>query len=101
MLQRLIIRNYAIIDELDIRFSGGLNIITGETGAGKSILLGALGLILGERADPGVLFQKDTKCIIEGVFAVPQREVLQQFFSEQELDYEAQTIIRREISAAG
>ncbi|MCW3463374.1 DNA repair protein RecN [Chitinophaga nivalis] len=100
MLQRLTIKNYAIIEHLDVDFSGNLNVITGETGAGKSILLGALSLILGERADPGVLFDKTGKCIIEGLFKVKKSQVAA-FFQEHELDLEDQLIIRREISAAG
>ncbi|WP_160711563.1 DNA repair protein RecN [Chitinophaga solisilvae] len=100
MLQRLIIKNYAIIDHLEVDFSGNLNVITGETGAGKSILLGALSLILGERADPGVLFDKTGKCVIEGVFKVKKSQVAV-FFQQHELDLEDLLIIRREISAAG
>jgi len=100
MLQRLIIQNYAIIDKLEVDFSGHLNIITGETGAGKSILLGALSLILGERADPASLFDKDRKCIVEGIFKVKKQQV-QAFFEANELDLEDQVIIRREISPAG
>ena len=68
MLQKLSINNYAIIDRLEIDFSAKLNIITGETGAGKSIIVGALGLILGERADSTVLVNKEKKCIVEGLF---------------------------------
>lgn len=100
MLYRLIIQNYAIIDHLEIDFAGNLNVITGETGAGKSILLGALSLILGERADPGVLFDKSRKCVIEGIFKVKKKQV-QAFFEEHELDLDEQVILRREISAAG
>ncbi|RAJ83072.1 DNA repair protein RecN (Recombination protein N) [Chitinophaga dinghuensis] len=100
MLQRLIIKNYAIIDHLEVDFSGNLNVITGETGAGKSILLGALSLILGERADPGVLFNKEDKCVVEGIFQVKNNQVAS-FLHEHELDVEDQLIIRREISAAG
>ncbi|UYQ93586.1 DNA repair protein RecN [Chitinophaga horti] len=100
MLHRLIVQNYAIIENLEIDFSGNLNVITGETGAGKSILLGALSLILGERADPGVLFDKNNKCVIEGIFKVKKSQV-QHFFDQYELDMEDQLIIRREISAAG
>ncbi|PSL50213.1 DNA replication and repair protein RecN [Chitinophaga niastensis] len=100
MLQRLTIKNYAIIEHLEVDFSGNLNVITGETGAGKSILLGALSLILGERADPGVLFDKTGKCIIEGLFKVKRSQVAA-FFQQHELDLEDQLIIRREISAAG
>ncbi|RFS25124.1 DNA repair protein RecN [Chitinophaga silvatica] len=100
MLQRLTIRNYAIIDYLEVDFSQNLNVITGETGAGKSILLGALSLILGDRADPGVLFDKTGKCIIEGFFKVKKAQVLS-FFEKHELDLEELLIIRREISASG
>jgi DNA repair protein RecN (Recombination protein N) len=74
MLQRLLIQNYAIIDEIQIKFSPGLNIITGETGAGKSILVGALNLILGERADTGVLMNKEKKCIVEGIFSIDTKD---------------------------
>jgi len=100
MLQKLTIKNYAIIDHLEVDFSGNLNVITGETGAGKSIVLGALSLILGERADPGMLLDKGSKCVIEGVFKVKKSQVAA-FFQEHELDMEDQLIIRREISAAG
>lgn len=100
MLYRLVIQNYAIIDNLEIDFSGNLNVITGETGAGKSILLGALSLILGERADPSVLFDKTRKCVIEGMFKVKTPQV-QAFFEAHELDIEDQVILRREISSAG
>jgi DNA repair protein RecN (Recombination protein N) len=100
MLQKLTIRNYAIIDHLEVDFSGNLNVITGETGAGKSILLGALSLILGERADPGVLHDKQVKCVIEGAFKVKTAQVTA-FFQQHELDLEDQLIIRREISTAG
>ncbi|PUZ27394.1 DNA replication and repair protein RecN [Chitinophaga costaii] len=100
MLQRLTIQNYAIIENLEVDFSGHFNVITGETGAGKSILLGALSLILGERADPGVLFDKQHKCVIEGTFLVKAEQVAE-FFIKHELDQEPQLIIRREISAAG
>lgn len=100
MLQKLIIRNYAIIDHLEVDFSGNLNVITGETGAGKSIILGALSLILGDRADPGVLFDKQSKCVIEGFFKV-KKSLVAAFFQEHELDLEDQVLIRREISAAG
>jgi DNA repair protein RecN (Recombination protein N) len=100
MIRRLFIRNYAIIDELDIRFSDGLTIITGETGAGKSILLGALGLIMGKRADTKVLYHTDRKCVIEGFFEVEKYE-LKRFFEEQELDYDHEVVIRRELSPSG
>ncbi len=99
MLKRLLIRNYAIIEKVDIHFSEGLNIITGETGAGKSILLGALGLIMGKRADTKTLFDKDRKCIIEGVFQLPKG--FESFFESNDMDYEKETIIRREITPSG
>ncbi|MGN6511367.1 MAG: DNA repair protein RecN, partial [Chitinophaga sp.] len=100
MLYRLVIQNYAIIDSLEVDFSRNLNVITGETGAGKSILLGALSLILGERADPAVLFDKTRKCVIEGMFKIKPQQV-QAFFETHELDMEDSLIIRREISSAG
>ena len=100
MLQQLQIHNYAIIDSLEINFSGNLNIITGETGAGKSILMGALNLILGERADTSVLLDKEKKCIIEGVFKSNYSEV-KNFLVKNDLDSEQEMLIRREISANG
>ena len=80
MLKKLSIRNYILIDELDIDFNKGLTIITGETGAGKSILLGALSLILGQRADAGALLNKKNKCIIEGTFDISDYELKDFFF---------------------
>jgi DNA repair protein RecN (Recombination protein N) len=100
MLKHLQIRNYALIDRLEIHPTHGLNIITGETGAGKSILLGAVGLLLGNRADTTVLFDFNQKCIIEGTFDIREYQ-LQALFKNEELDYEEDTIIRREISPAG
>lgn len=100
MLTHLTIRNFALIEELSISFSNGFSIITGETGAGKSILLGALGLILGKRADLSSLKNKDEKCVIEGVFMISKYQ-LKLFFDENDLDYEEQTIIRREILPSG
>lgn len=100
MLRHLHIQNYALINELDIRFDSGLTIISGETGAGKSILLGALALILGQRADTQVLLDKTVKCIIEGTFDVKEYQ-LHDFFSENNLDYENSTSLRREINVAG
>lgn len=100
MLKELRISNYAIINEAEIVFSEGMNIITGETGAGKSILLGALSLILGERADSKVLFNKDKKCVVEGVFDIGNYK-LKDFFESNEIDYETETIIRRELSDNG
>jgi DNA repair protein RecN (Recombination protein N) len=101
MLQKLRILNYAIIDELTISFSEKLNIITGETGAGKSILMGALDLVLGKRADTAVLKNKEKKCIVEAFFAIKKNEAVQQFFTENDLDIEEEILIRREIAANG
>jgi len=101
MLQKLHIRNYAIINELEISFSNNLNIITGETGAGKSILMGALNLILGERADSSVLQDKEKKCIVEAVFATSGNMAVQQFVKEQELDGGEEIFVRREIAVNG
>jgi len=100
VLKSLSIKNYALIDSLNIGFSGDLNILTGETGAGKSILLGAIGLIIGQRADLSVLRDKSQKCTAEGVFEI-RNYGLQSFFSDNELDYEEITILRREITPLG
>ncbi|HZL09608.1 MAG TPA: DNA repair protein RecN [Prolixibacteraceae bacterium] len=100
MLKSLSIKNYALIDSLDIDFSGGLNILTGETGAGKSILLGAIGMIIGQRADSSVLRDKSEKCTSEGIFDI-RNYGMQSFFDENELDYEDVTILRREITPQG
>lgn len=100
MIQRLHIRNYAIIEELQLEFAEGLSIITGETGAGKSIVLGALSLILGGRADTKTLFDKSQKCIIEGRFDVETYR-LEAFFEDNDLDYDHELIIRREITPSG
>ena len=101
MLERLFIQNYAIIAQLDISFSKGLVIITGETGAGKSILMGALGLALGERADSSQLRDKDKKTVIEAVFKTTQTASIVQFFSEVEIEAEEEIILRREIQSSG
>lgn len=100
MLTSLSINNFALIDKLGIDFSDGFSIITGETGAGKSILLGALGLVLGKRADLTSLKNKDEKCIIEAHFKISNYN-LHSFFEANNLDYEAETIIRREILPSG
>ena len=100
MLQKLTISNYALIDNLEISFGRGLNILTGETGAGKSIILGALSLILGQRAESRYFFNQQKKCVIEGSFKIDSFH-LKQFFLDNDLDYEAETVLRREISADG
>ncbi len=100
MLKSLLIRNYALIEELEMDFGPGLTIISGETGAGKSILLGAVDLITGKRADTSVLMDKEKKCIVEAVFDI-SRYRLQDFFSGHDLDYEPLTTLRREMSPAG
>ncbi|NHN24597.1 DNA repair protein RecN [Flavobacterium jejuense] len=100
MLLSLSIKNYALIESLEIDFSNQFSIITGETGAGKSILLGALGLVLGNRADLTALKDKSQKCVIEAIFSLSNYN-LEDFFSKNDLDYEKQTIIRREILPSG
>lgn len=100
MLSRLLIKNYALIDNLDISFDKGLNIITGETGAGKSILMGALGLVLGNRAEGKQFFNEEKKCVIEGYFSISSYD-LKGFFEENDLEYDDETIIRRELSVDG
>lgn len=100
MLNRLSIKNYALINEIDISFSNGLTIITGETGAGKSIILGALSLILGQRSESKYFFNQEKKCIIEGYFTIESYD-LRDFFKENDIDYETQTILRREILNEG
>lgn len=99
MLHTLSIRNYALIDELNIQLGNKLNIITGETGAGKSIILGALSLLLGQRADSSALSDKEGKCIIEGEFSFPSS--LKEYFVENELDVEKSILLRREITREG
>jgi DNA repair protein RecN (Recombination protein N) len=100
MLRQLSITNYALIDNLQIGFDAGLNILTGETGAGKSIILGALSLILGQRAESRYFFNQQKKCVIEGTFTIDGFH-LKSFFEDNDLDYEAETVLRREISADG
>lgn len=101
MLQKLVIRNYAIIDNLEVRPDAHLNTITGETGAGKSIILGALSLILGARADTSVLINKEEKCVAEAHFDVTKNAAFKQLLEQEDIDFEPVAIIRREISAAG
>jgi len=100
LLQSLSIKNYALIEELNVKFDTGFSVITGETGAGKSILLGALGLVLGKRADVTFLKNKGQKCIVEVEFSIAHYG-LESFFEKQDLDFEKQTIIRREIMPSG
>ncbi len=100
MITSLSIENFALIEKLNIDFSNGFSIITGETGAGKSILLGALGLVLGKRADLTSLKNKDQKCIVEAHFSIGKYQ-LESFFESNDLDYEEDTIIRREILTSG
>ena len=100
MLTNLSIKNYALIEDLQISFNNGLSIITGETGAGKSILLGGLSLILGKRADISSVKNASKKCIVEATFDIANYN-LKRFFKEEDLDYESETIIRREILPSG
>ncbi len=100
MLKSLKIQNYALIDEVTIDFNDGLTIITGETGAGKSIIIGALSLLTGQRADTSILKNKEEKCVVEGIFDI-SRYGLEDFFEENDLDYEDITFIRREITPKG
>ena len=101
MLYKLFIQNYAIIDELTVKFHPRFNIITGETGAGKSILVGALGLVLGERADSQVLRDNGKKCIVEASFQSKVSKEIRQFFLQEDLDADDSITIRREIAANG
>ncbi len=100
MLQALAIQNYTLINQIEIEFNTGFSIITGETGSGKSILLGALGLVLGQRPETNILKDKDRKCVIEANFNITKYR-LQKFFSESDMEYEEETILRREILPNG
>jgi len=100
MIKWLKIKNYAIIEELELQFSEGLTIITGETGAGKSILLGALGLLMGKRMDTKALYDTSKKCVIEGAFDISKYN-LKKLFEKHDLDYEEELLIRRELTPAG
>ncbi|WP_080055206.1 DNA repair protein RecN [Spirosoma aerolatum] len=100
MLSHLLIKNYALIEELELTPDRELNIITGETGAGKSIMLGAIGLLLGNRADTRVLYNPEKKCVIEGTFGI-SGYAIERIFDEEELDYSNTCIVRREISVSG
>ena len=97
MLKQLHISNYALIDELEVNFQPGFNVITGETGAGKSILLGALSFALGERADTNVLYDKEKKCVVEAHFKLTD-ETLKPLFEDNDLDFETDCIFRRELN---
>lgn len=101
MLKRLHIQNYAIIDEISIDFTGNMSVITGETGAGKSILMGALSLILGDRADTSVLLNRSNKCIVEGLFSTEGKKDVNDFLTAAELDSDDELLIRREIAVNG
>lgn len=101
MLKKLSIQNYAIISEVEIVFDERLNIITGETGAGKSILMGALSLILGDRADTSVLLNREKKCYVEGSFDVAGKKEVKTFLKDNDLDAEEELVLRREIAANG
>jgi DNA repair protein RecN (Recombination protein N) len=101
MLRHLHIQNYAIMEDISMDLSSGLQVITGETGAGKSIMAGALSLVLGERADTAVLMHRDKKCIVEALFDTEGKKEIEQFLAENGLDAEKELILRREISAAG
>ena len=100
MLKQLTIKNYALIESLTMEPSPHLNVITGETGAGKSIMLGAIGLLMGNRADTKVLWNENEKCISEAIFEINQKKI-KQLFQDENLDFEKQTIIRREINPGG
>jgi DNA repair protein RecN (Recombination protein N) len=106
MLKQLIIQNYAIIDALEIKFPAGMNVVTGETGAGKSIIMGALGLILGDRADSSALVNKEKKCIVEGIFKADTKAAVKNFLKDNDPDNyredgEEELVLRREIAANG
>ena len=101
MLQSIHIQNYALIDRLDIDFTSGFSVITGETGAGKSIILGAIGLLLGQRADVKAIKNGASKCVVEAKFRIATYD-MEAFFEENDIEYEPEAcIIRRELSANG
>ncbi len=100
MLKSLTIKNYALLQELEMKPSEALNIVTGETGAGKSIMLGAIGLLLGNRADTKALYHEDKKCVIEGTFTI-NKFSLEPIFAAEDLDYDPVCILRREVSPSG
>ena len=101
MLQSIFIQNYALIDKLDIDFTSGFSVITGETGAGKSIILGAIGLLLGQRADVKSIKKGASKCIVEATFRIANYG-MEPFFQENDIEFEPdECILRREVSANG
>lgn len=100
MIESIAINNYALIDKTEIELEKGLSIITGETGAGKSILLGAIGLTLGQRAESAAIMDKEKKCVVEIVYRIADYR-LNEWFAENELDYSDSTVVRREVSADG
>ena len=100
MLINLLIKNYALIDEFSVNFQDGFNVISGETGAGKSIMLGGLSLILGQRADISTLNNPEKKCIIKGKFIIDKKRY-ESFFKDNNLDFERKSILRREITPSG
>ena len=100
MLRSLYIQNYALIEKLDISFETGFSVITGETGAGKSIILGAIGLLLGQRADMKAIRRGASKCVIEARFDISAYG-MHPFFEENELEYDEECILRREVQASG
>ena len=101
MLKKLSIQNYAIIDSLELDLEDNLNILTGETGAGKSILMGALSLILGDRADTSVLMNREKKSVVEGSFHLTPLNNTRNLLLQYELDTDDDLVIRREIAATG
>ena len=100
MIKELIVKNYALIDELELTPSPKLNIVTGETGAGKSIILGAIGLLLGNRSDSKALMYEEKKCVVEGIFNV-EKHNLDKFFKDEKINFDSECIIRREINSSG
>ena len=97
MLKHLVVSNYALIDSLSISFGDGFGVITGETGAGKSILLGALGFVLGDRSDSSIMLDETKKCTVEATFVV-ENERFKPFFEANDLDFDEELILRRELS---
>src|SRR5680860_139582 len=101
MIKSLYIKNFALIDELEVCFEEGLNILTGQTGAGKSIILGALNMILGERADTDVIRRGTDKAVAEGIIYAGENSAVREILEEQAVEYSPELILRREIREAG